>query len=336
MQIKYALTGIVYFSLLSGVASAAEKHVVDKHRDKPLIPEDMVLVQAGEFIMGSDKAEDDAMWRGANALNPFGFSDKLYIDEHPAHKVTLPAFLMDKYEVSNAQYLNFTIATRHSPPSTWEENGYNLNDKFLASLPVAYLRQVASDRFKVDADVDTLSREEILAEVREEQAEHSVLPVTTVTWADADAYCRWAGKRLPTEAEWEKAARGPDGFEYPWGNNWDPKKINTMSENPESPYSPGGSFPGDKSVYGVYDMAANVSEWVADWYDAYPDAPLADNKYFGKTQRVTRGGITSSGHYDALSLMFRSAKRAHLPPESALIDLGFRCAKDTQKNIKKP
>jgi len=134
---------------------------------------------------------------------------------------------------------------------------------------------------------------------------------------------------MPTEAEWEKAARGPQGFEYPWGNNWDPTKVNTMSENPDAPYSAVGSYPGDKSGYGVYDMAANVTEWVADWYDAYPGAqPSDENKSYGKLQRVVRGGMTSSGHYDALSLLFRAAKRNHLRPYSSLIDVGFRCAKD--------
>ena len=293
----------------------------------------MVLIPAGEFIMGSNKTEDDTKWKGANALNPYGFNDKLYVDEHPEHKVMLPAFLMDKYEVTNAQYKKFTNATRHRFPPMWEKNGYNLTRKFLASLPLVYLQQVSSDRFKLDMDVSSMTKKALLAELAKVQAARDNLPVTTVTWADADEYCRWAGKHLPTEAEWEKAARGPDGNEFPWGNEWDPKKINTMSENPDQPYSPGGSFPGDKSVYGVYDMAANVSEWVADWYDAYPGASPSDgNKYFGKTQRVTRGGITSSGHYDALSLMFRSAKRAHLSPDSALIDLGFRCA----KNIRTP
>jgi len=291
----------------------------------------MAPIPAGEFTMGSDKVEDNTKWRGANALNPYGFNDKLYVDEHPAHKVTLPAFLMDKYEVSNTQYRDFTIAEHHRPPVTWAENGYNLTNKFLGSLPLAYLRQVSSERFKLDMNVNTMTQKRLLAELIKIQAERGKLPVTSVTWADADEYCRWAGKHLPTEAEWEKAARGPEGFEFPWGNGWDAKKINTMSENPDAPYSPGGSFPGDKSAYGVYDMAANVSEWVADWYDAYPGAPTSDNKYFGKTQRVTRGGITSSGHYDALSLMFRNAKRAHLPPDSALIDLGFRCAKDVKK-----
>jgi formylglycine-generating enzyme required for sulfatase activity len=195
-----------------------------------------------------------------------------------------------------------------------------------------YLQQVASERFNLDMDVNTMTQEALLAKLVKIQAERDKLPVTTVTWADADAYCHWAKKRLPTEAEWEKAARGPDDFEYPWGNNWDPKKINIMSENPDAPYSAVGSFPGDRSGYGVYDMAANVSEWVADWYDAYPGAPPSDNRYFGKTQRVTRGGITSSGHYDALSMIFRTARRAHLPPDSVLIDLGFRCYKDIKKS----
>ena len=291
----------------------------------------MALIPAGEFTMGSNKTEDDTKWKGANALNPYGFNDKLYVDEHPAHKVTLPTYLMDKYEVSNAQYRAFIAATQHRPPALWQHNGYNLTNKFLDNLPLVYLQQVAADRFKLDMDVTTMTKQALLAELKKVQAERSKLPVTTVTWADADAYCRWAGKHLPSEAEWEKAARGSDGLEFPWGNEWDPKRINTMSENPDQPFSPGGSYPGDKSVYGIYDMAANVSEWVADWYDAYPGAPPSDNKYFGKIHRVTRGGITSSGHYDALSLMFRSAKRAHLPPDSALLDLGFRCAKDIKK-----
>ena len=325
MPIKHLLAGIFCFAFTGGIACSAENHAGSTRS-----ADGMVLIPAGEFTMGSNKTEDDTKWKGANALNPYGFNEKLYVDEHPAHKVTLPAFLMDKYEVSNAQYRKFTMATKHTAPVMWQQNGYNLTDKFLASLPLVYLQQVASDRFKLDMDVPNMNQKALLAELKKVQAARGKLPVTTVTWADADAYCRWAGKHLPTEAEWEKTARGPEGFEFPWGNDWDPKKINTMSENPEAPYSPGGSFPGDKSVYGVYDMAANVSEWVADWYDAYPGAPASDNKYYGKTQRVTRGGITSSGHYDALSLMFRSAKRAHLPPDSALLDLGFRCAKDVK------
>lgn len=290
----------------------------------------MALIPAGEFTMGSDKAEDDTKWKGANALNPYGFNDKLYVDEHPAHKVNLPAYLIDKYEVTNAQYRDFAIASQHSVPIGWTRNGYNFGNELLASLPLEDLRAVATNRFKLDMDVTNMSQKDLLAELEKFQASRDQLPVTTVSWPDADAYCHWAGKRLPTEAEWEKAARGPQGFEYPWGNEWDPKKINTMSENPDAPYSPVGSFPGDKSGYGVYDMAANVSEWVADWYDTYPGAPPSDNKNYGKMQRVVRGGMTSSGHYDSLSMVFRNSRRSHFRPYSAFIDVGFRCAKNAQ------
>ena len=291
----------------------------------------MVLVPAGTFTMGSNRAEDDTKWKGANALNPFGFKDRLYADEHPAHKVDLPAYYIDKYEVTNEQFRDFAIATDHVLPTLWPRNGYGMSTELLSTLPLDHLRQIATDKFQLDMDVRKMSKQALLTEMAKVQTERDTLPVTTVTWADADAYCHWAGKRLPSEAEWEKAARGPQGYEYPWGNEWDPKKINTMSEDPDAPYSPVGSFPGDKSGYGAYDMAANVTEWVADWYNAYPGAAASDDsKFYGKQQRVVRGGMTSSGHYDALSLLFRTSKRNHLRPYSALIDVGFRCAKDAK------
>ncbi len=280
--------------------------------------------------MGSNKAENTAMERDENALNPYGFKDKLYVDEHPERKVTLPAFRMDKYEVTNSQYLKFVTATKHNKPLTWTQNGYYLTNEFLASLPLPLLRQIASNKFNLDMDVPNASQEALLAELNRVQRALDKLPVTRVAWFDARDYCAWAGKRLPTEAEWEKAARGPNGFEYPWGNDWDPKKINAMSQDSEQPYAEVGTNPNDVSPYGVYDMAGNVEEWVADWYDAYPDAPPSTNKLYGKVQRVARGGMTGAGHYDSLSVTFRSAKRNHWEPDSSWIDLGFRCAKDVK------
>ncbi len=300
------------------------------HADDAEAPSGMVLIPAGEFNMGSNKEEDASKWREGNTLNPYGFRDRLFVDEYPIRKVMVPAFWMDQYEVSSAQYREFVMTTRRGVPIKWAENGYNFTNSFLAYLPVERLRQVATHRFRLDMDVTSMTQEDLLAELVKIQAERDVLPVTAVTWDDANEFCLWAGKRLPTEAEWEKAARGPDGFEFPWGNEWDPKKINTMSDNPDDPYSPGGSFPGDKSAYGVYDMAANVAEWVADWYDAYSGAPPSENQYFGNIHRVARGGMTSSGHYDSISLMFRTAKRRHYPPNSAYMDLGFRCVEDSK------
>lgn len=294
----------------------------------------MVLVPAGEFTMGSNRQEDTSKVRDANALNPFGFRDRLYIDEHPEHKVNLPAFLIDKYEVTSAQYLDFVTSTKRSAPLVWQQTGYNLTDQFLESLPVELLRRIASAKFKLDMDVPNTGREELLAELKKVQRARDILPVANVTWFDANEYCAWAGKRLPTEAEWEKAARGPQNLEFPWGNEWDVKKVNTMSENQDAPYAPVGSYPGDQSGYGVYDMASNVTEWVADWYDAYPGSkePV---EFYGKVHRVVRGGMTGSGHYDSISLMFRNAKRTHLDPSTTFLDLGFRCAKDVKQKPQK-
>jgi formylglycine-generating enzyme required for sulfatase activity len=325
MIIKHLINGIFCLALTSGLAHAAgKKPNVKKH----VADDGMVLIPAGEFKMGSDTKENEAMYRDANALNPFGFNDRLYVDEHPSHKVALPAFKIDKYEVTNAQYRDFAIATKHNVPYTWPRIGYNFSNQALATWPLDGLRQLATNGFKLDMDVTTMSKEALLDEMKKVNQTRDHHPVTSVTWSDANDYCNWAKKRLPTEAEWEKAARGPESFEYPWGNSWSPKKVNTMSEDPDAPYSAVGSYPEDVSPYGVYDMAANVSEWVNDWYEAYPDAPPSDIKFFGKKQRVVRGGVTSSGHYDSLSVVFRAAKRTHLLPNSALIDVGFRCAKD--------
>jgi len=310
--------GARLFAAILGAALLGSGCGKDK---QPAADPGMVFVPAGEFVMGSNKVDDRGLQK------EYGFVDPLFVDEHPQRKVSLHAFMIDQYEVTNIDYKKFVVATHYPEPAAWIQNGYNVRDEKLRSFGVEMLRRAASDYFKLDMDTTTMSREQLLAALDKAQKARDKLPVTVVTWNDAHAYCAWAGKRLPSEAEWEKAARGTQGFEYPWGNEFDAKKMNSgQGRDAENAIAPVGSYPGDKSPYGAYDMAGNVSEWVDDWYQAYPGGESYRSENYGKTQRVVRGGSASAGHY-ALSLFYRTATRGHQEPEAVSADMGFRCAK---------
>jgi sulfatase modifying factor 1 len=149
-------------------------------------------------------------------------------------------------------------------------------------------------------------------------------PMVNVTWDDAKAYSIWADAALPTEAQWEKAIRGVDGRYYPWGNEWDARKCNNVT-NANGKTSPSGSFLAGASPYGVMDMAGNVREWCADWYSAdYYNTVPVNNPTGPPTgvKRVLRGGSWFSSDPGD----FRTASRFFGPPTFKLEFVGFRCA----------
>lgn len=203
-------------------------------------------------------------------------------EDFPAHEVELLAFEIDRFEVTNADFNTFVEATGYETFA--EQKGFRTwHDEW-----------------------------------GEGEDNH---PVVMVNWEDAQAYCEWLGKRLPTEAEWEKAARGEDERRYPWGNEWDPNKANVKETGLRSTVMV-GSFGEGASPYGVDDMIGNVWEWTADWYQPYP-GNTTDDQYYGEQFRVTRGG----GWFDEEPQATTFNRNAADPQTTVNDDVGFRCAR---------
>jgi formylglycine-generating enzyme required for sulfatase activity len=251
------------------------EHVIHHHVGKGL-PESALLIILMAACSFSNRAayRDDTVAVPAGTF-PMGVDSPQPGDDTPQHLVYLPAYWIDRLEVTNAHYRQCVEAGACAEP----EN----------------LRYYQDPRY----------------------AEH---PVVYVTWNDAQAYCAWRGGRLPSEAEWEKAARGPQGWEYPWGNQPDCGRLN--ADNRIGGTQPVGRYPAGASPYGALDMAGNVWEWVADWYDAYPGS-LFSSEMYGQKYKVVRGGSWNHPAEDASTY-----NRDIAYPARALAVVGFRCVSD--------
>lgn len=257
-QARFALVSSL---LMLGLTACGKKEEAKKEEAAPAETKpafkagEMVLIPAGEFIFGDSSDKESSAY--------------------PQQKINLPAYWIDKWEATNAEYLDFSIKT-------------------------GYTSQGKDWRLFFTPD-------------------KANFPVVNITWDDAAEYCKSQGKRLPTEQEWEKAARGTDGRRYPWGEQWETGHSNTYETGLRAPVAVDQYD--EASPYGVRDMLGNVQEWTSDWYKAYKGNNRKDPN-FGERLRVVRG--MSSAIYGQRSHLWD--RSAYVP--GGLYGFGCRCAKN--------
>ncbi len=306
----------------------------------------MVFIASGSFEMGGDNEQ----------ASP---------DEYPKHKVTIDAFYMDVTEVTNAQFQKFVAATKYITTAErkpdWEELKKTVPPG--TQKPADSLLIAASLVFKQsNSPVDLNDYSQWWSWVAGADWKHpegaastivgkEKFPVVHISWDDAMAYCKWAGKRLPTEAEWEYAARGGlTNNIYPWGNehvnaglakanSWE-GKFPYLNEKRDGflKYAPVKNYKSNN--YGLYDMAGNVWEWCSDWYDNnyYQTAaksgsvnPIGPQKSFDSQDPYTPKKVLRGGSFlcnDTYCSGYRVARRMKSSPDTGLEHTGFRCVKD--------
>ncbi|MDA2928227.1 formylglycine-generating enzyme family protein, partial [Acidobacteria bacterium AH-259-G07] len=279
-------------------ARAGQRETVSQGRETATrVPAGMVRIPGGEFQMGSSDEEIDA------AMEAYGIRRRgMFLSESPKHRVHVDTLYMDRYEVTNAQFKAFVDANPQWSRSRIPDHLHNGD----------YLKHWTENSYA---------------------AELANVPVVYVSWYAAAAYCRWVGKRLPSEAEWEFAARGGQlGPEFPWGNDSpDDSKANWAGNGIDHAIEV-GQYPAND--YGLSDLAGNVweyclDEWQEDYYSqSQYTNPVAGAESFTfdylkvSTRRVIRGGS-----WGAAAVNMRVTYRDSHPPKGAGDHVGFRCAK---------
>jgi len=255
------------------------------------------LIPAGEFIMGSTPEQIEAA-----RLLDIGGHEFTLLDELPQFRAFLPDFYVSVYAVTNEQFAAFLSESRPTP------------EQFKRWIPAPERISVPAKKSEVCAVTPGFERH----------------PVIHVSWFGAEAYCRWAGLRLLTEIEWEKTARGTDGRLYPWGNEWHDHVLRWDGDRLRKyeTTAPVDACPEGRSPYGIFQMAGNVDEWCADWYqwDVYRRYATGNLRPppSGET-RVVRGGTCAGWK----KIRFRCAHRRG--NDASIVNVlytGIRCACD--------
>jgi formylglycine-generating enzyme required for sulfatase activity len=267
---------------------------------------EMILIPAGQFLMGTREGEVSQLIAACEKGQVSYYKcEERYDAESPVYDVTIGAFYMDKTEVTNAQFERFIEATGYK--TTAEREGRSAIFRQKDGKWVWEVRDDLNWRHPSGTGSTALPSH----------------PVVHVSWADAVAYCRWAGGRLPTEAEWEYAARDTQHLTYPWGNRWDPTRTRHFGNRADGTIATVGFYASGASPFGVLDLAGNVSEWTSSLFRSYPYTPAdgrEDAAAAGK--RTVRGGCWCGGATSA-----RAAERDGNSPSLRSNTVGFRCAR---------